>query len=144
VSIGNPGSGSVNQSYGGSWVIITSCAVQVRGSVSPPFIWGVCLCRATNMFVRHRFIASSESATSSVLVSHSKSSGRADRKMRPASFFWSLNCEGFFFALFCEHARHCGREGGNCTVVHSLLHVGHCLLIAVANALLHHPFLWVL
>jgi len=29
-------------------------------------------------------------------------------------------------------------------VVHSLLHVWHCLLIAVENAWHHHPFLWVL
>jgi len=73
-----------------------------------------------------------------------KSSERADRKMRPASFFWGLNCEDFFFAPFREHAWHCGREGGNCTVVHSLLQVGHCLLIAMENALHHHPFIWVL
>ena len=36
------------------------------------------------------------------------------------------------------------REGGNCSVDQSLLHVGHCLFIAVANALHHHPFLIVL
>ena len=43
-----------------------------------------------------------------------------------------------------EHVRHWVREGGNFSVVQSLLHVGHCLLIAVANALHHHPFLRVL
>ena len=35
-------------------------------------------------------------------------------------------------------------KGGNCSVVQSLLHVGHCLFIAVANALHHQPFLKVL
>ena len=37
-----------------------------------------------------------------------------------------------------------GKRRGNCSVVQNLLHVGHCLLIAVANALHHHPFLRVL
>ena len=43
-----------------------------------------------------------------------------------------------------EHVRHWVRKGGNCSVVQSLLHVGHCLFIAVANALHHYPFLRVL
>jgi len=115
-----------------------------KGKCQSSLHLGLFLSRATIMFVRHCFIASNESATFSILVSHSRSSERPDRKMRPASFSRILNCEGFFFAPFCEHARHCGKEGGNCTVVHSLLQVGHCLLITVANALHHHPFLWVL
>ena len=48
------------------------------------------------------------------------------------------------FILFLEHVRHWASDEGNCSVVQSLLHVGHCLLIAVANALHHHPFLRVL
>jgi len=144
VIIGNPSSGSVNQSHGGSCVMINSCAVQERGRVIPAFVWGVSLSRATSMFARHRLIASNESATSSALVSQSKSSGRADRNMRPSSFFWGLNCEGFVFAPFWEHEWHCGRENGNCSVVHSLLHLWHCLLIAVEKVRHHHPFLWVL
>jgi len=52
-----------------------------------------------------------------------------------------LNCDGFFLVPNLEHARHWVREGGNCSVFQSLLHVGHCLFIAVANALHHHPFL---
>ena len=39
---------------------------------------------------------------------------------------------------------HCDREGGNSSVVHNLIHVGHCLLIAVEYAQHHHPFLRVL
>jgi len=93
------------------------------------------------MFDRHLFMASKESATSSARVSHSNSSGRADRKIRPTSLSCSLNCDGFFLAPIFEHVRYCAREGGNCSVVQSLLHVGHCLFIAVANALHHHPFL---
>jgi len=96
------------------------------------------------MFDRHLFIASNESATSSARISHSKSSGRADRKIRPTSSSCNLNCDGFFFAPVFEHTRHCVSEGGNCSVVQGLLHVGHCQFIAVANALHHHPFLWVL
>jgi len=91
------------------------------------------------MFDEHLFMASNESATSSAPVSHSNYSGRADRKIRPTSLSCSLNCDGFFFAPIFEHVRHGASEGGNCSVVHSLLHVGHCLFIAVANALHHHP-----
>ena len=86
VIIGNPSSGSVNQSHGGSCVMINSCAVQERGSVIPAFVWGVSVSRATSMFARHRLIASNESATSSALVSQSKSSGRVDRKWGPPHF----------------------------------------------------------
>jgi len=93
------------------------------------------------MFDRHLFMASNESATSSARDSHSNSSGRAERKIRPTSLSCNSNCDGFFFAPVSEHARHCASEGGNCSVVQSLLHVGHCLFIAVANALHHHPFL---
>jgi len=93
------------------------------------------------MFDRHLFMASNESATSSARVLHSKSSGRADQKIRPTSSFCNLNCDGFFFAPVLEHARHYASEGENCSVVQSLLNVGHCLFIAVANALHHHPFL---
>jgi len=57
MSIGNPSSGSVNQSHGDSCAIINSCAVQMRGSDIPPFIWGVSLSRDTSIFVRHRLIA---------------------------------------------------------------------------------------
>jgi len=92
------------------------------------------------MFIKHLFIASSESATSSRL-SHYSSSGKADRKIRPTALSCDLNCDGFYFAPIFEHVRHCASEGGNRSVVQSLLHVGHCLFIAVANALHHHPFL---
>jgi len=74
----------------------------------------------------------------------SSSSGRADLKIKPTELSRSLNCDGFFFVPNLEHARHWVREGGNCSVVQSLLHVGHYLFIAVANALHHHPFLGVL
>ena len=57
------------------------------------------------------------------------------------SSFCNLNCDGLFFAPVFEHARHCAGEGENCSVVQSLLHVRHCLFIAVANALNHYPFL---
>jgi len=93
------------------------------------------------MFIKHLFIASSESATSAARFFQSSSSGRADPKIRPIALSCSLNCAGFFFAPIFEHVRHCASEGGNCSVVQSLLHVGHCLLIAVANALHHQPFL---
>ena len=93
------------------------------------------------MFDRHLFMASRDSARSSARCSHSSSSGRADLKIKPTWLFRSLNCDGFFFVPNLEHARHWVREGGNCSVVQSLLHVGHCLFIAVANALRHHPFL---
>jgi len=89
-------------------------------------------------------MASKDSATSSARVSHSSSSGRADLKIKPTWLSWSLNCDGFFFVPNLEHARHCVREGGNCSVVQSLLHVGHCLFIAVVNALHHQLFLCVL
>jgi len=105
------------------------------------FVWGVSLSRATSMFDKHLFMASNESATSSALLSHSNSSGRADRKIRPTSLSCSLNCDGFFFAPILEHVRHCANERRNCSVVQSQLHVGHCLFIAVANALHHHPLL---
>jgi len=58
----------------------------------------VSLSRATNIFDKHLFIASNESATSSARVSYSKSSGTADWKMRPTSSSSSLNRDGFFFA----------------------------------------------
>jgi len=93
------------------------------------------------MFDKHLLMASSESATSSAQVSHSNSSGRADRKIRPSSSSCNLNCDGFFFAPVFEHARYRASEGVNCSVVQSLLHVGHCLFIAVSNALHHYPFL---
>jgi hypothetical protein len=96
------------------------------------------------MFDRHLLMASRDSATSSARFSHSSSSGRADLKIKPTWLSRSLNCDVFFFVANLEHARHWVREGGNCSVVQSLLHVGHCLLIAVANALHHHPFLRVL
>jgi len=59
------------------------------------------------MFDRHLFMASTESATSSARVSHSNSSGRADRKIRPTSLSCSLNCDDFFLAPIFEHVRHC-------------------------------------
>jgi len=93
------------------------------------------------MFDKHLLMASNDNATSSARVSHSNSSGRADRKIRPTSLSCSLNFDGFFFAPIFEHVRHCASEGENCSVVQSLLHVGHCLFIAFANALHHHPFL---
>jgi len=96
------------------------------------------------MFIKHRFMASSDSATSSARLFHFISSGRADSKIRPTALFCSLNCDGFFFAPIFEHVRHCASEGGNFSVVQSLLHVGHCLFIAIANALHHHLFLLVL
>ena len=96
------------------------------------------------MFIKHLSIASSESDTSSAQVFQSSSLGTADRKIRPTVLSCSLNCGGFFFAPILEHVRHCASEGGNFSVVQSLLHVGHCLLIAVANALHQHPFLLIL
>jgi len=144
VSRGNPSSGSVNQSHGGSWVVVDSWIERLKWGASPFFAWGVSLSGAVSMFDRHLFMACKDSATSSARVSHSSSSGRADLKIKPTWLSWSLNCEGFFFVPNLEHARHCVREGGNCSVVQSLLHVGHCLFIAVANALHHQPFLWVL
>ena len=93
------------------------------------------------MFGKHLFIASSESATSSARVFQSSSSVTADRKIKPIVLSCRLNCDSFFLAPFFEHDRHFASEGGNCSVVKSLLHVGHCLLIAVVNALHHHPFL---
>jgi len=114
------------------------------GVAGPCFVWGVSLSRATSMFVKHLFIPSSESATSSARVFQTSSSGRADRKIKPIALSCRLNCDGFLLAAFFEHDRHCASEGGKCSVVQSLLHAGHCLLIAVANALHHYPFLWVL
>jgi len=122
----------------GSWV------GELVEIASPFFVWGVSLSRATSMFIKHLCMASSDSATSSARLFHYSSSGRADRKIRPIVLSSSLNCDGFFFAPVFEHVRHCASEGRNCSVVKSLLHVGHCLLIAVANALHHHPFLSVL
>jgi len=46
------------------------------------------------IFARHLLMASIESAKSSTLVSQSST----ERKIRPASFAWTLNCDGFFFA----------------------------------------------
>ena len=133
------------------WTILCSlslaqaqCVEKLIWGASPFFVWGVSLSRAASMFDRHLFVASKDSATSSARVSHSSSSGWADLKIRPTWLSCSLNCDGFFFVPSLEHVRHCAREGGNCSVVQSLLHVGHCLFIAVANALHHHPFLWVL
>jgi len=94
--VSSPSFRSVNQSHGGSWAVIIFHSGQARGSAIPPFIWGVSLSKATSMFARHLCMASIESATSSALVSQSRSSGSADRKIRPDSFSWSLNCEGFF------------------------------------------------
>jgi len=51
------------------------------------------------MFDKHLFMASSESATSSAQVSHSNSSGRADRKIRPSSSSCNLNCDGLFLNM---------------------------------------------
>jgi len=89
-------------------------------------------------------MASRDRATSSARFSHSNSSGRADLKIKPTWLAWSLNCDAFFFVPNLEHVKHWASEGGNCSVVQSLFHVGHCLFIAVANALHHQPFLKVL
>ena len=89
-------------------------------------------------------MASRDSATSSARFSHSSSSGRADLKIKHTWLSRSLNFDGFLLLPNLEQARHWVREGGNCSVVQSLLHVGHCLFIAVANALHHHPILRVL
>ena len=113
--------------------------------VTDPFVvWGVSLSKTVSMFSRHLFMASRESATSSARFPHSSSSGRADLKIKPIWLSRSLNFDGFFFVPNLEHIRHWEREGGNCSVVQSLLHVGHCLFIAVPNALHHQPFLEVL
>ena len=93
------------------------------------------------MFDRHLLMASRGSATSPARFSHSNSSGRADLKIKPTWLSRSLNCDGFFFVPNLEDARHWVREGGNCSVVQSLLHVEHCLFIAVANALHNQPFI---
>jgi len=138
VSRGNPSSGSVNQSHDGSWLMIDSCVEKLVWSASPILVWGVSLSRATSMFDKHLFMASNESATSSAQVSHFNSSGRAERKIRRTSLSCRLNCDCFFFAPIFEHVRHCASEGGNCSVVQSLLHVEHCLFITVATALHHH------
>jgi len=141
-SKGNPSSGSVNQSHGGSWMVVGSCISRLW--VTSSFNVCVSLSRAVNMFARHLIMASRERATSSARYSSSNSSGRADLKIKPIWLSWSLNCDGFLFVPFLEHVRHWASDGGNCSVVQSLLHVGHCLLIAIANALHHHPFLRVL
>jgi len=96
------------------------------------------------MFDRHLLMASRDSATSSARLSHSSSSGKADLKIKPTLLSRSLNFDGFILVSNLDHARHWVREGRNCSVVQSLLHVRHCLFIAVANALHHHPFLRVL
>ena len=93
------------------------------------------------MFIKHLSMESRDGATSSARFSHSSSSGRADLKIKPTLLSRSLNCDDFFLVPALEHVRHWVREGGNCSVLHSLLHVGHCLLIADAIALHHHPFL---
>jgi len=92
VSIRNPSSGSVNQSHGGSWAIISSYAVQVRGSVNLPFISGVSLSRATSMFVRHCFIASNESATSWCHSSHAGKNTLASPHFFDSSFIGGMLC----------------------------------------------------
>jgi len=96
------------------------------------------------MFIRHLLMESRDSATSSARFSHSSPSGRADLKIKPTWLSRRLNCDDFFLFPTLVHVRHWAREGGNSSVFQSLLHVGHCLLIAVANALHHHPFLRVL
>ena len=96
------------------------------------------------MFIKHLLMESRDSATSSARFSHSSSSGRADLKIKPSWLSRSLNRDDFFLLPTLVHVRHWVREGVNCSEVHSLLHVGHCLFIAVVNALLHHPFLRVL
>ena len=106
----------------------------------PTFVWEVSLSKATSIFARHLLMASIESATSSTLVSQSRSSGSTDQKIRPASFAWTLHCEGVFPAPVCEREWHCDWEGGNCSEVHNLLHVRHCRFIALEYAQHHHPF----
>ena len=96
------------------------------------------------MFIKHLLMESKDSAMSSARYSHSSSSGRADLKIKPTWLSRSLNFDVFFFVPNLEHVRHWEREGENCSVVQSLWHVGHCLFIAVANALHHQPFLKVL
>ena len=81
-SKGNPNSGSVNQSHGGSWMVVGSCIARlwVAGSF---FVYGVSLSRAVSMFNKHLLMASKERATSSARFSSSNSSGRADLKIKP-------------------------------------------------------------
>jgi len=57
VSKGNPNSGSVNQSHGGSWIVVDSCIERLWGA-GPFFVCGVSLSRAVSMFNRHLFMAS--------------------------------------------------------------------------------------
>ena len=87
------------------------------------------------MCIRYLLMESKDSATSSARFSHSSSSGRADIKIKPTWLSRSLSRDDFFLFPTLVHFRHWVREGGNSSVVQSLLHVGHCLFIAVANAL---------
>jgi len=87
VSKGNPSSGSVNKSHGGSRIVVDSHIGRLWDA-GPFFVWGVSLSRAVSMFNRHLFIASRNRATNSARLSHSSSSGRADLKIKP------LGCPG--------------------------------------------------
>jgi len=111
MSRGNPSSGRVNQSQGGSWKVLGSWCGREWG-VSPSFCWGVSLSRAVSMFIRHRFMESRDSATSSARFSHSSSSGRADIKIKPYWLSRSLNCDDFFLFPTFVQVRHWVREGG--------------------------------
>ena len=93
------------------------------------------------MFIKHLLMESRDRATSSARLSHSSSSGRADLKIKPIWLSMGLNRDDFFLFPNLVHVRHWVREEGNCSMVQNLLHVGHCLFIAVANALTTTHFL---
>ena len=86
------------------------------------------------MFIKHFLMESRDSATSSARLSHSSSSGRDDLKIKPTWLSKGLHCDDFFLVPSLEHVSHWVREGGNCSVVQSLLHVGHCLFIAFCGS----------
>ena len=66
--MGNPSSGSVNQSPGGSWATVASCSIQTRGNDLPVRVWQVLLSRTTSIFAKHLFIVYNNSTTSSALA----------------------------------------------------------------------------
>ena len=78
----------------------------------PTRVWGLSLSKATSIFAQHLFIASIDSATSSALVSQSWSSGSTDRKIRPASFSLTLNCQVSFSLRFVSMCSILTGKGG--------------------------------
>ena len=142
--IGNPSSGIVNQSHGASCALVISCVVHVRGSGEPVIDCGMSLAKASSMLSKHLLMVSSERAASSALFPNFSSSGKVDLKIRPVSFSLALNWVGFLLVPLWRQELHLIWDGGNFSVVQSLLHDVHCVFIAVEYALNHHPFLVVL